>query len=319
MNITVIVCTYNRCAVLPVTLNSVAASVLPDSVAWEVLVVDNNSGDQTREVAEGFCRQYPCRFRYVFEGRPGKSYALNRGIQEARGEILAFADDDVVLETTWLCNLTAALRSDEWAGTGGRTLPMNTVPLPRWLSLRDPYSLGGILAALFDLGDEPLELDQAPFGANMAFPKKMFVKYGGFRTDLGPSPDNKIPRPNEDTEFGRRLMAAGEHLRYEPLAVAYHPIIETRLQKAYFLHWWFDYGRALVREAGKRPAVWGVPRHYLSIARAGGRMLRETALWALDLNPPRRFHRKCAVWKAVGQIVEFHRQSRTRVGIGVKC
>ena len=98
MRITVILCTLNRCQSLAETLESIAISTLPDSVDWEILVVDNNSTDHTREVVEEFGRRYPDRFRYIFEPRPGKSYALNAGIREAQGEILAFTDDDVTVE-----------------------------------------------------------------------------------------------------------------------------------------------------------------------------------------------------------------------------
>src|SRR5580704_1493640 len=109
MRITVILCTHNRCRSLAKALESVAASQLSTSTDWEVLVVDNNSSDQTREAVETYCRRYPVRFRYVFEPQPGKSYALNSGIREALGEILAFMDDDVTVEPTWLQNLTANL------------------------------------------------------------------------------------------------------------------------------------------------------------------------------------------------------------------
>ena len=87
MNITVILCTYNRCRTLEKALTSVAASALPLSIEWEVLVVDNNSRDQTRDVVEDFCTRYPGRFRYLFEPHQGKSYALNTGIREARGDV----------------------------------------------------------------------------------------------------------------------------------------------------------------------------------------------------------------------------------------
>ena len=110
---TVILCTYNRCQVLRAALQSLAASELPDSIQWEVLVVDNNSTDQTRQVVEEFCRRCPGRFRYIFEPHPGKSFALNRGIQEAKGEVLAFTDDDVSVEPTWLQNLTASLNDGD--------------------------------------------------------------------------------------------------------------------------------------------------------------------------------------------------------------
>ena len=311
MNVTVILCTHNRCRILTKALESVAASKVPDSVTWEVLVVDNNSSDQTREVVEDFCRRHPGRFRYLFEREPGKSHALNAGIRESRGEVLAFLDDDVTVEPTWLRNLTAPLHDGEWGGVGGRTLPEQTFSRPRWLALEGPYSMGGVLAALFDLGDNPCELDRPPYGANMAFQKKMFEKYGSFRTDLGPSPNPEIPRPNEDTEFGRRLMKAGERLWYEPSAVVRHPVLANRLKKKYFLRWWFDYGRAQIRERGKRPPVWRIPRHYFSVPRMIGTRLAVRALrWVLTLDPQERFFWKSRVWLDAGQIMEIPRVAR---------
>ena len=310
MNVTVILCTYNRCGDLAKTLDSLASSTLPSSVAWEVLVVDNNSNDQTRDVALDFCRRYPNRFRYLFEPHPGKSYALNSGIREAHGEILAFTDDDLIVDTTWLQNLTIPFGNGAWAGVGGRTLLEQGFSPPHWLALNGWYGMGGILA-LCDFGDKPRELDWPPYGANMAFRKKMFEKYGGFRTDLGPTPEGKIPRPNEDTEFGRRLMAAGERLWYEPSAVVHHPVPEKRLKKSYFLAWWFDYGRALTREKGKRPHFYGIPRHHLSIpTMIVTRMPVDMLRWVLTWDPQRRFFWKSRVWLTAGAAVEAYRVAR---------
>ena len=95
MHVTVIIVTYNRCQSLAKTLESVALSSLPTSVEWEVLVVDNNSSDQTLQVAEDFRARYPGRFRYLRQPNPGKSFGLNAGILASRGDILAFIDDDV--------------------------------------------------------------------------------------------------------------------------------------------------------------------------------------------------------------------------------
>jgi len=308
MTITVILCTYNRCQSLAKALDSVAGSRLPESVECEILVVDNNSSDQTCEVVQGFCRRYPGRFRYMFEPQPGKSHALNAGIREARGDVLAFMDDDVTVEPTWLQNLTSALQNGEWAGAGGRILPQQTFSPPCWLPLEGPNSIGGMLA-LFDLGDKASELDQAPFGTNMAFRREMFEKYGGFRTDLGPRPGSEIR--NEDTEFGKRLLGAGERLRYEPSAIVYHSIPEDRIRKDYCLAWYFDYGRAAIREVGRRPDICGIPRRYISILKIIGTVLtRRTLRWMLTLNPQRRFFHKCWVWVTAGQILEIHRQWR---------
>jgi glucosyl-dolichyl phosphate glucuronosyltransferase len=306
MNITVVLCTYNNCELLAKALNSLAASVLPPSVEWEVLVMDNNSTDQTRQVAQEFSRQHPDHFRYLFEPHPGKSYALNSGVREARGEILAFLDDDVTVEPTWLQNLTSALHNGDWAGSGGRIVLQWPASLPRWLVVKGPRARFPFPA--FDQGPEAKELVGPPFGANMAFRKCMFEKYGGFRTDLGPSPTTEIPRPGEDTEFGRRVIAGGERLRYEPSAVVYHPVTEKRIDKEYFLRWWFDCGRADIRASGVRPGtrcyVAGVPLYVIR------RLAAWTLRWLFTLDPALRFSCKVTVWQKAGEIFECRRRWR---------
>jgi glycosyltransferase involved in cell wall biosynthesis len=298
MRITVILCTFNRCRMLPKALDSVAAQVLPESIEWETIVVDNNSSDQTREVAEQYCRRHPGRFRYVLEPQQGKSYALNRGIREAEGDVLAFMDDDVTVESTWLHNVTAPLERSTWAGVGGRIVPPVDFSPPSWLALEGPYDLGGILA-LFDKGRVGRELREAPFGTNMAFRKQIFEKYGLFRPDLGPSPGSEIR--GEDTEFGRRVLQGGDRLWYEPAAIVHHPVPENRLQKQYFLRFLYDQGRASIREKGRRPTIWFLLGIVL-------RSLRSRIMgWLLAFDPQKRFQRKCLVWMTFGQIVEILR------------
>ena len=305
MNITVILCTYNRCRTLEKALSSVAASTLPESIEWEVLVVDNNSRDQTRDVVEDFCARYPGRFRYLFEPHQGKSYALNTGIREARGDILAFMDDDVTVESTWLQNLTAALCSREWAGAGGRILPQWPCAPPSWLPEKEWYGMAPLV--MFDRGPEAGPLTDPPFGTNMAFHRRLFEKYGTFRIDLGPGSNGKI-RNNEDTEFGRRLLEAGERLRYEPTAVVHHSVPPNRLRKDYFLTWWFNKGRSDVRVIGGAADIkWfvsGIPLYLFRRLAVG--ILR----WLVTLDPSRRFSCRLAVWLTAGTMVESYRQSR---------
>jgi GT2 family glycosyltransferase len=144
----------------------------------------------------------------------------------------------------------------------------------------------------------------------------MFEKYGLFRTDLGPRPGSEIR--NEDTEFGRRLLAAGERLLYEPSAVVYHPLPEERLSQGYVLDWWFDHGRAVIREKGKRPSIWGIPRGFFDVVKMTGRVLPSyVARWIVAENKKERFRWKCAVWCTAGQIRETFRMAgesdRTRL------
>ena len=304
MKITVILCTYNRCQSLAKALESAAALRLPVSVEWEVLVVDNNSSDQTREVVEGFCRRHGGHFRYLFERKQGKSYALNAGIREAQGNVLAFTDDDVTVEPKWLQNLTASLNDGEWVGAGGRTFPERTFSAPRWLGLEGRYALGPL--AIFDLGAEARELTEPPFGNNMAYRREVFEKYGGFRTELGPRPGSEIR--SEDTEFGQRLLSAGERLRYEPCAIVYHAVPASRIQKSYFLTWWFDKARADIREFGvptdTRWFVAGIPLYLFR------RLAVWTLRWMCAVKPSQRFFSKRQVWCVVGTILECFRQSR---------
>jgi glycosyltransferase involved in cell wall biosynthesis len=307
MKVTAILCTYNRCQKLAQAMESLAASVFPDSDQWEVLIVDNNSRDETRAVTEGFIRRYPRHFRYLFEAQQGKSHALNSGVREASGEILAFVDDDVTVEPDWLYNLTSVLRNGEWAGSGGKILPDRQISLPPWLAFDGPRGMGEMIVAQFDLGNEPCELRIPPYGTNMAFRKELFTKYGLFRTDLGPRPGSEIR--NEDMELGRRLLAAGERLLYVPSAVVYHEVPENRTTKKYLLKRWFDNGRAEIRERKPKPKVWGISRRYFRVVNFTLKFLPlKIRHWLRARDPQERFHCKCVVWHAAGQLVEMWHQ-----------
>jgi len=320
MTITVILCTYNRCERLADALESLARTSLPAPTNWEVLVVDNNSTDMTRDVAQAFCRRFPRHFRYVFEPEQGKSRALNTGVREAQGEILAFTDDDVTVEPTWLQSLTRALHGEEWAGAAGRVALKWCSPLPSWLPSESRH--GWAPLSHFDRGPQPHELHEPPFGTNMAFRKSVFDRYGGFLTTLGPTTEgdyrlwniNRPPRNTEDSEFGARLLAAGERLRYEPSAIVYHAVPSNRLDKGYFLKWWFEKGRgdahcpAIGTSAGLE--FCGIP---LSLCLAG---VFHTLRWLLSVDRSSRFENKLALWAILGRILEVRRMpsQASRVG-----
>jgi GT2 family glycosyltransferase len=216
-------------------------------------------------------------------------------------------DDDVIVEPTWLQNLTASLHDSAWAGAGGRILAEKKFSPPNWLALDGPYGLGSMLYAHFDLGDKAGELDRAPYGTNMAFQKKVFERYGGFRIDMGPFPGSEIR--NEDTELGRRLLAAGERLRYEPSAVVYHAVKENRVRKEFFLSFWLELGRSRILEVGQRPAILGIPRYYFSIPKTTGLTLLAAIRWMVAFNPQKRFHAKGLVWYFAGQVMEIRKRA----------
>jgi glucosyl-dolichyl phosphate glucuronosyltransferase len=238
---------------------------------------------------------------------PGKSSALNTGIEESQGDILAFVDDDVEVDCNWLSNLTRNLIHGEWSGVGGRILPEAGFVPPAWMETKGLYALAPL--AVFDRGSEGAELTESPFGTNMAFRRSMFSKHGGFRTDLGPQPGRGI-RHNEDSEFGSRLLAAGERFWYEPSAVVYHSVSRERLRKEHFLSWWFDKSRADIRQDGvpndTKIYIAGVPAYVLR------RLIIWSIRWLSSFDPARRFTCKLNVWKLAGIIQECRLHSKSR-------
>lgn len=299
MKLSVILCTYNRCESLAKAVESVAQSSLPESIDWEVLVIDNNSNDATRQVVDSFISKYPRRFRYVFEPKPGKSNALNTGIQEAKGDILAFTDDDVTVPVDWLYRLIAPLSNPDWIGVGGRILPDRDFIPPKWMSPDKRYALSPL--AIFDPGPDSAQMKDSPFGANMAFRREAFTLYGGFRRDLGPCPGSEMK--SEDKDFSDRLQNAGEKLWYEASAVVYHSIPESRVQQRYFLNWWFAKTRSDVRlepEPLKSfRSVAGIPLFLLR------RVIIWGARWLFSVHPAKRFQSKINVWCQLGAIAEY--------------
>ena len=166
--------------------------MFPAPFNWEVLVVDNNSSDRTSEVVESFCAKHPARFRLVFEREQGLSHARNTGIRNARGDILAFTDDDICVESGWLWNLTSSLHDGEWAGAGGQIFPVCNGALPNWLTIEDFRTLG--VFAGFYLGPVAGPLTRPPYGGNMAYRRETFEKYGSFRV-RSRTDRNKLARP----------------------------------------------------------------------------------------------------------------------------
>jgi glucosyl-dolichyl phosphate glucuronosyltransferase len=305
MKVTIILCTYNRCRSLATALDSVAASVVPETVTWDVLVVDNNSKDQTREVIEDFCRRYPDHFRYMFVSRQGKSHALNAALREVEADVIAFTDDDVTVEPSWLRNLISPLADSQWCGAAGRiTLGRDFSP-PRWMAISSEFDLRGSLVQ-FDQGDKEGNLTKAPFGANMAFKASMFQKYGNFRTDLGRNGRNLIG--NEDTEFSERLMASGERLCYVPSAIVNHPVPPERLTKKYFRAYWFSYGRSLVRQDGARLPLWRIPLRYLRRFKGWVQWMFRIDHWWF-LNPRGRFLCQVLLCQTAGEMLESYHLS----------
>src|SRR3989337_1168394 len=126
MDATVLIATYNRAALLDETLAWLARMRVSPTLTWDVIVVDNNSSDDTRAVVERHIARFPVRLRYLFEPTQGRSSALNSGIAQATGEVLVFTDDDVRVADGWLDAATGPLMGGEAtiAYSGGPVRPI---------------------------------------------------------------------------------------------------------------------------------------------------------------------------------------------------
>lgn len=277
----------------------------PADFQWELIIVDNNSKDDTPGVVNEFSVSSGLNLRYVFEEKQGLSHARNRGIQEARGDIVVFTDDDVTVDSSWLYQLASAFEGTEFIAAGGKTLPLWHNSKPRWYSEEMRDDLRGVFVH-FDLGDERGVATRAPFGANMAFRRTAFCKYGLFRTDLGRC--GEILTSGEETEFFRRLMNANETVQYVPSAIVYHPVAPERLQKSYVQSVFYNAGRSQVREEGAPSSgtlYFGVPRHLF-------RMITASFIaWLTSTNSTKRFLNKLNVYLLAGKIFESHQKFRS--------
>jgi glycosyltransferase involved in cell wall biosynthesis len=239
---TLLIATYNRAALLSETLDSIRALQVAPGRRWDVVVVDNNCTDDTRAVVERHARNYPVPLRYVFEGRQGRSSALNTGIAASRGSVIAMTDDDVRVEEGWLDAACDALADPSIAYAGGPVTPIWEAPPPRWLDLTRG-DLWGTIAIQDHGGDRFLyeEARKVPLGANMAARRSLFAAIGVFRADLGRS-SGRLLMGQEVPELLMRARAAGRRGLYVPAMRVHHHIPAARLTRGYFRKWWFGKG-----------------------------------------------------------------------------
>ena len=299
MQISVILCIYNGANSLPTALRSLLNLTVPKGLSWEVILVNNNSTDDTGRIIEDFVGTSGLNAQALFEPRQGRAFALNAGIRKARGEIIAFTDDDVIVDPQWLVGLSNMFATFECIAVAGRVKPLWDQPQPDWLEMENQQVVGH-----FEYGERPIPINLPPIGANSAFRRSAFEKYGLFRVELGVN-KSEIGG-TEDDEFGRRLLQAGEKIMYAPDAIIHLPVESHRLTKDYFLRWFYSMGKANMRaRMWPQNAVcyFGVPRYLFGTA------IRSSLRWAFTFDEKCRFQHKLRVYRALGGIREGWRRS----------
>jgi cellulose synthase/poly-beta-1,6-N-acetylglucosamine synthase-like glycosyltransferase len=260
------------------TLHALLAQV-PDTPPYEVIVVDNNSSDATRDIVEPFVGRGIVR--YEFEPRQGLSVARNHGVSIARADLIAFTDDDIRVSSTWIQSIVRAFNDNsDVEMVGGKVEPAWEEPPPPWL-----LEVGDAPLALADFGEGAFRITAERgvclIGANVAVRRRAFERAGGFSIALQRVRDSVGSM--EDHDFQVRVLAGGVSALYEPRIVVKALVPRERLMKQYHRAWHRGHGRfyALMRdpsfERTRFGTVLGVPAHvYRSV-------LREAAAWGASL------------------------------------
>ncbi|HXH85417.1 MAG TPA: glycosyltransferase family 2 protein [Nitrospira sp.] len=240
--ITVIVPTFNRAASVQRFLASLDELEFSDSLPTEVIIVDNGSTDGTAEILlENSKRPHPFEFVFLRETARGKSNALNSGIAVSRGDLLIFADDDVVVDRHWLIKHWECHRDSDFDAVQGRVLPgLDPQGHPASQSDVREYNV-----PIVDYGDR-IRLIQNFTGANASLKREVIEQVGLFNPRLGPGALGF----SEDTEYSMRIRKAGFSIGYAPDAVVFHELSPERCGRTY--HRRVEYikgmGRSLYRQ-----------------------------------------------------------------------
>ncbi len=230
MDFSVAVCTYNHAPLLRWTLEGLTRLAIPEGLAWELVVVDNNSTDTTRQTAEAFAGRLP--LRYVFEPAQGLSHARRRAVRTTASEWLAFVDDDCWLDADWLTEAVRFCREKPMAGAvGGRVRLLWEAP-PSLLARQCAGSL-----AQQDHGDIPLPMPSEGYtylvGAGLVVRRAALAASGWLETRYLPDRCGRMLGSGGDSEMVLRIRNAGHALWYNPAMRLWHWIPRRRTTFAY--------------------------------------------------------------------------------------
>lgn len=236
MFVTVLICTRDRAASLRGTLESICIPTNLKDPEWELIVVYGPTGlGETAVVCQEFEQRFPTHFRSFIEEKLGKSHALNRGITESRGDLIAMTDDDVRCGPNYIQAIRTSFRERGVDGAQGRILLDCEGGQPAWMG----EELSAFMS-LRDYGDESFEWRDNLTGTNMVVRTNVIQRIGGFSPEIGASAAGFM----EDSEFSIRMREAGCRLIYAPQIIVWHQLPRERLSRRFFTERYFRWGRS---------------------------------------------------------------------------
>lgn len=265
--LSIIIPTKNRVKILTQLLESIKRLDHVDRLRSEVVVADNGSEDGTRAYVDSIVNSYPTCVRLLEVRRPGKSAAINDAVKSAAGDLVAFLDDDVIVDKTWLTAVEDFFRNEPYAiGQGVVRLPSPESGDPEILRLVERFR------TIPRVEHKPdLKTIHSLNGANFFVSRDLFDRVGGFDERLGPGASGT----SEDVEFARRVTRAGIAIGYARQAIVYHRVDGARLTEEYFkqAHRRQGASRFLMRQQGTAEILLNLARavaQYSCYAVAGG-------------------------------------------------
>lgn len=231
MDISVVICTYNRAEYLRNSINSFVTIEKPENTRYELIIVDNNSTDETEKIALDAIEKNDFCIKYIKEHMQGSNYARNKGIIESSGGIIAFVDDDVIFDKLWMIEMlkTFQYSKNVW-GVGGKIIPIFKDGTPPWMS-DDLLFIYGRLS--FSNSIENMKFPYCPFEGNMAFRKTVFDRFGLFQTKH--CRNSKTLITNDGKYFFYMISRIDGKVFFNPHALIYHIIGKERTNKKYIL------------------------------------------------------------------------------------
>lgn len=227
--VSIIIPTYNRSKLLPLTLDSFLAQGYPRDL-FEIIVSNNNSTDDTQEIIADYCARYPV-IRTIAEMRQGVHYARNSAAKTAKGEILYFTDDDMVADPSLIEEIVKVFDLDPLIGAAtGKIIGMFDVTPPRWVTKH----LTNYYLSLTEK-DKPEDLivsrNDIVFSCHEAVKREVFSLCGGF------NPENTagVWIGDGETGLGIKIKQAGYKFAYTSKSVIYHLIPESRTTLGYLV------------------------------------------------------------------------------------
>ena len=233
----IIIPTRNGAKWINFTINSLLKQNIEPSY-YEILIVDNDSTDDTKKIIETFILNNPAyNMRYIFEPEPGSLSARHRGMMEAKGEILIFVDDDVITEKGWLAAIMESFEDEDTHLVGGPNIPIFEVSPPEWINKyfqigKDKFICGSL--SLLYLGENKIEIDPLRvWSLNWSIRKKTFIDCGGFHPCVIPK---HLQQFQGDGETGLSLILKEKGFKavYSPKVKVFHRIPKERLTVTFF-------------------------------------------------------------------------------------